>query len=251
MYLIISVDGHSFTMTLRDGRKVTLMKTHTPKTVKPDKVNSYSCQLLEMGLLFKDLIDHIKMPERTRGLRILKLMMVHFKSSNNMSKYAYEIMRLLVHQLCTLSDQKAHEEFYNLFVNTNGKFDGHIPADLRMEYLVKEVKKHLKQMFSNKTECNIQNRTRAIAGIHDIGENFDLQSNVIIRAKKHNNLSSMADELVILQDLRKLRPFRIQPGRVHTAFPNISKSVFDKLDVTKIHSWVNNKKFEFALERGN
>lgn len=53
--------------------------------------------------------------------------MQHFKDGNIS----------LVQQLCSLSDKKRHEEFYGLFVNTTGQFDGHIPADLRMEYIYK------------------------------------------------------------------------------------------------------------------
>lgn len=45
-----------------------------------------------------------------------------------------EIMRLLVHQTCMLSEKAAKEEFYGFFVNTTGRFNGHIPAYRRMEY---------------------------------------------------------------------------------------------------------------------
>lgn len=251
LHFVIVVDGHVFEMTLLDGRKITLVKKVIEKPKEEDKVNDYGCILLELGLMFKNMLNLTKMPDRQRGIRLLKLLVIYFKSNNNLSKYAYECIRLLVHQLCSLSDKKRHEEFYGLFVNTTGQFDGHIPADLRMEYMVKEVKKHIKHMFSNKTERNIENRTRAIAGIPDIAESFDKQSNVIVRAKKHSHLSSMADELTILQDLRKLRPFRIHPGRTHSAFPNVKRSVVDGLDVNHFHNWVRAKKFEFALEKGN
>ena len=117
---------------------------------KDDNVRNYACFLLELGLLFKSLLDLTKFPDRTRGLRLLKLAMVYFKSNSNLSKYALEILRLLVHQLCLLSEKGAHEEFYALFVNTTGHYDGHIPADQRMEYLVIEVKEHIKHMASTR-----------------------------------------------------------------------------------------------------
>ena len=93
-------------------------------------------------------------------------------------------MRFLVYQECLLSEKGANEMFYGLFVNVNGKYDGHIPADRRMEYMVKEVKSHIKQMCSNKTEENISNRTRAIPGFKTICLNFDRQCFVLHRAKK-------------------------------------------------------------------
>ena len=182
--------------------EITLLTLSKAKSDQ-DYVKNYGHQLLELGLLFKELMDFIKLPERQRGICILKVCMLYFKSFNNNSKYAYEILRLLVHQNCLLSEKEAHEEFYGLFVNSNGKFYGHIPADLAMEHLVKKVKEHIKHMFSNKTEKNIISRTQAISIIKDIGENFDKESNVTTRSKKHVSKSSIADEQLMLADLRK------------------------------------------------
>jgi len=201
--------------------------------------------------LFKNMLDMTHMPERHRGIRIFKLAMVYFKSHKNLSKYAYEILRFLVHQICILSDKEANEVFYGLFVNTSGKTDSHIPADRRMEYLVKQVKEHIKHMYSNKTETNISNRTRAISGIREIAETFDKHSSVIVRAKKHSNKQTRGDEFVMLEDLRHIRPFRNQPGRFHTSFPTISPSIVDNLDVIHFHEWIDTRKVHFALERGN
>lgn len=107
----------------------------TKKTDQQDDyVKNYGHRVLELGLLFKDLLDMIKYPDRDRGLRLLKVAMLFFRSSSRLSKYAYEIVRLLVHQQCALSVQASHEEFYGLFVNTAGKINSHIPADERMEW---------------------------------------------------------------------------------------------------------------------
>lgn len=141
-----------------------------PTTHITDRVRAYSKQLLELGLLFKNTLDFECMPERERGLRIFKLLMLYFKSHKNLSKYAFEILRLLVHQQSLLSERKAHEEFYGLFVNTKGRYNGQIPVDLRMAFHVKEVKKHIKHMASNKTHSNISNRTKAISCIKEISE---------------------------------------------------------------------------------
>ena len=40
----------------------------------------------------------------------------------------------------------------------------------------------------------------------------------------HSARSSVEDELMMLQDLRKLRPFRVVPGRCHAHFPDIAIS---------------------------
>ena len=85
--------------------------------------------VMELGLLFKNLVVMIKLPDRDRAIRLLKLDMVILKRHNNLSKYAYEILRLLIHQQCRLSVSEAHQEFYGMFVNTAGRIDSHIAVD--------------------------------------------------------------------------------------------------------------------------
>ena len=147
-YLLSFTTGHVIVVTLSSGKKLQLKvrsdasKTCMTKSV-PDHVKNYGHIVLELGLLFKDLLDVIHLPDRDRCLRLLKLAMIFFKANKNLSKYAHEILRFLVHQTCTLSETEAHEVFYGLFVNTRGKKDSHIPADLQVEHLVRTTKKHI------------------------------------------------------------------------------------------------------------
>ncbi|CAC5403385.1 unnamed protein product [Mytilus coruscus] len=165
----VEVDGVVIPIQLSNGKRwsYVIKKAQKSQTAQEDKVKNYGHLCLELGLQFKAILDLCKLPDRDRGLRLLKVCMIHFKANNNLSKYAYEILRLLVHQLCILSEQEAHEEFYGLFVNTKGKMDSHIPCDLQMEYIVKSVKRNIKHMFSNKTGKNITTRTSALPAIKD------------------------------------------------------------------------------------
>lgn len=237
---------------LPSGEKLTIKvpkkKTESAQT---DGVFNYGKRLLELGLLFKDMLDANKIPERSRLISLLKLCMMLLKAHRHLSKYAYEILRLLVHQLCILSEKAACEEFYSLFVNTKGQKDSHIPADLRMEYLVKEVKNHIKHMCSNKTEKNINTKTSAISGIKNIAENYDLASNVVVRSTRHGEMSSRGDELALLDTLRNVRPFCRTPGRYHRSFQNISNSGLDNIDIQEYYKWITRKKTQFATEHGN
>ncbi len=149
------------------------MKAKVETTPTADHIYKYGQMVLSLGLLYKDWLDVCKIPDRDRGLRLLKVTAAVFKANNWQSKYAYECVRLLVHQISTLSLQEAHAEFYGLFVNTRGKINTHIPVDERMEWEVKEIKKHVKHMYSNKTEGNVFKRSRALSTIHEIGEKFD------------------------------------------------------------------------------
>lgn len=235
---------------LANGTTKTINLKQTKKKPKEDGVKNYGHLVLELGLLFKSLDDLCKSPFRQRGLRLLKLAMVHLKANNWNSKYAYEIMRFLVHQQSILSETEAHEEFYGLFMNTKGGLDTHIPCDLRMEFLVKRIKRNIKNMFSNKTEKNITSRTSALAALDDISENYDQCSNVLIRAKKHSDADSKKDEMDIISDLRQIRPFKFISGRCHNAFPNTNMSISKHLDPTLFHEWILNQKVKFATEIG-
>lgn len=72
-----------------------------------------------------------------------------------------------------MSEKTAQETFYGLFVNTKGKFDTSIGADLQMEYVVRLVKGHLRSVSSNKSEKTLSKRTAAVAGMKHISEEFD------------------------------------------------------------------------------
>lgn len=216
-----------------------------------DLVKNYGHRVLELGMLYKSLLDMCKLPDRDRGLMLLKLAMLHFKAHKNKSKYAYEIMRLLVHQFVLLSEKKANEEFYGLFVNTHGHIYSHIPVDLQMEYIVKIIKKNLKQMCSNQTEQNVTRKTGALAGLHAIGLNYDNETDVNVHTQKHSTVSSLGDELSMIEDLRKIKPFHQIPSRYHVAYPDMGKSVFENLDVSFFHSWIIKQCHKWATEIGN
>ena len=206
---------------------------------------------MELGLLMKNWFDVIKLPDRDRAIRLFKLTMPIFKAENNLSKYAYEIMRLLVHQHSILSVKQAHMEFYGMFVNTAGKLDSNIPTDERMEWHVAKVKKHVKHMFSNKTPENITNKTRAMAGLSEVATNLDNTSHVIVHQRKHSTACSRADEISMMEDLRMVKPFVENAGRAHDGFNRIAKSGLQSLDLAKYKNWIKDKLYKFATELGN
>lgn len=88
--------------------------------------------------------------KQTSGRKKLNTSQKLKTKTNNLSKYAYEIMRSLLLQTCILSEKAANEEFHGLFCQRC--FNGHIPADRRMEYLVKEVKKPNQTRFQTKQQ---------------------------------------------------------------------------------------------------
>ena len=76
-----------------------------------------------------------------------------------------------------------------------------------MEWIVKEHKKHIKHMYSNKTEEHIYERSASIPGISVIASNFDHCIGKIVRYQKHKKPSQTSDVCKIADDLDRRRNF--------------------------------------------
>ena len=91
----------------RDGTKLDLF---VPKKKPPvpamDLVKNYGHRVLELGMLYKSLLDMCKLPDRDRGLMLLKLAMLHFKAHKNKSKYAYENHAFISTSVCSFVRKK-------------------------------------------------------------------------------------------------------------------------------------------------
>ena len=232
---------------MADGRTIEIQKKKkdlTPKAKKEmeeDKVFNYAHLVLQLGLIFKELLEICKLPDRSRIIRVMKQCLVVFRSKSHLSKYALEVLRFLMQQTCLLSEKKATETLYSMFVNTKGKLDTHIPADLQMEYIVKLTKKHIKHMFSNKTSTNISQKTKALSCIDSVCKRYDVVSNVKVRCKKHSHANYHGDELLLIDDLRTVRPFEKIAGRSHKCFEKIKRNIELYLEPEKYHQWIQRR----------
>ena len=79
-------------------------------------------------------------------------------------------------------------------------------------------------MGVNKTTIAILRASQSVAGVYEIKWSFDKATNIHRVSQTHSARSSVEDELMMLQDLKKLRPFRVVSGRCHTHFPDIAIS---------------------------
>lgn len=211
----------------------------------PDPVFNYGNIVLELGLIYMDLCNIMKNPNRERLLVVMKYLMIILKGHNNRSKYALEILRLLCHQYALLSERSAHETIYGLFVNTGRTI---IPADLQMEYLVRLTKGHLRSMCSNVTEKSLVKRSSSFFGMNEISEHFDNETNTIKRAQKHKRLSSFEDEKKIISCLRVTRPFLEISGRQVESIKKVPKNPVAKLDLEAFIKWIEYHKINLFYE---
>ena len=112
-----------------------------------DKVNDLSSLILEIGFSFKNFLESIKTPNRPRLIRTLKLMMILLKADSNMCKYADEILRSWVLQLCKLSEEDSCQMFYACLSTQKEKKILLFPAT--WSWNGHAYKKHIKHMYSN------------------------------------------------------------------------------------------------------
>jgi len=245
-------DGYVETVVCNNMRIEVLHVTQekTP-SIESDRVGIYARNILNLGLFSMVLHDMVQKPKREDALSILRVAMLYFKAANSRSKYANEVLRLLVHQMSLLSKEEAELEFKGLFVNTKGRYDTNIATDLQMEYIVKEVKKHIKHMHSGQTEHNIQVHSRAISGLSAIGDHFDDASGVIIRSTRHKQLSDDNDVLCLVDDLSDMQLYVNHPGRCHKSFASITPNVANDIDATKLHKWLYDRAKVYSKEFGN
>lgn len=232
-------------MQLASGEIVEVMVRHSEVLIgspTPDKVKDYGHLVLELGSIFFCLLDLCKQPDREKMIGLLKTIMIILKSNNSHSKYALEILRWIMQQRCMLPEQSARQVFHQSFVNTKGRTNTHVPCDLVMEWQVRDEKRHIKHMISNKTESNILARSAALGGIEKISGHYDNVTNVRVRSKRHKTTSALEDERRIVEDLRKIRPFSHVQGRKFANFKNVPSTLLEKFDGFTFKSWFTKHK---------
>jgi hypothetical protein len=91
----IAVNEDTF-VTMPDG---TLQIKHVQvfHHVDDNYLYNYGRNVLELGLLFTELEDCCRLPDRDRLLAILKCMMVLFRGHSTLAKYNLELFRCIAH----------------------------------------------------------------------------------------------------------------------------------------------------------
>ena len=244
------VEVEYIALELANGQTIKVpmeITTENVKSCQPDKVKDYAHNALESGLTFMLFLELVKTPERESLLSLFKMMMLLLRGRNINAKYPLEILRLLIQQYSLLPLQEACQTFHMCFVNTKGKVDSHVPADLQNEWIVKEQKKHLKHMYSNKTTDNIYTQSAALPGITEIADHFDNELDTVQRTSRHSRLSTEDEELHMIKDMRQVRPFQHIEGRHYSHFRTIPRSKLDSVDGYLLNAWINKHKNRVEL----
>lgn len=84
--------------------------------------------------------------------------------------------------------------------------------------------------------------SKASAGLHRIVNQFDKVTHVHKVSQHHSTRSAKDDELMMLDDLHQLQPFRNNPGRFHNSFQDIKISPLLSLNFSELFLWIDDHK---------
>ena len=101
-------------------------------------------------------------------------------------------------------------------------------------------------LCGNKTLKAVTRATQSAYNVKKICENFDKQSSIKPESQSHTYGDASTDIKQMADVLRKLRPFNFVAGRKHTAFPTISNSPLNNVDIPSLHTWLTSKKKAIA-----
>ena len=116
-----------------------------------------------------------------------------------------------VHKYCTdealASEEMAHRLTWGRFVNWHGGKGRNIACNMAQE-ICNRVSKHIvKGMGLNKTHKAMERASKAVAGVQQIVKRMNEVCNVKRASQAHSHKSATEDEMMMVQDLRKIKPF--------------------------------------------
>ena len=116
-----------------------------PEIDSTDRVLTYSCEVLTLGLLWSNYLDATCEGDGMRILLIWKFLLLVYKATNQ-TNYCKEAAFLLAQYQFILSPRKANQLLYSRFVNTQGRRGHNVPCDLHNEHLNRRLKTILRNL---------------------------------------------------------------------------------------------------------
>ena len=203
-----------------------------------DKGLGYAIELLTLGLLYVEFTDAVKEGDGLRIHRCWKFMFPLFKASGR-TNYTIEIFTTLYNYTFLLSPRQAEQLLWSRFVNTSGRPGKNIPMDLHMEHLNRICKDAISGLGANKTPAAIQRIGKCVGVVQSVNDNFDEQTKVN-EAKGYHTVSSVdKDKDIIIKELLSHAIFSPTPGRCHSAFKTMDRSLFSKVSYGLMLQWMN------------
>lgn len=215
-----------------------LLPNESAQSADVDHVKEYSLSLLRYFFLLASFKEAVRNGDGESLAIFHKVLLKHFKSDPGYNAYAIEMLINIVQNNVFLSEAESHCCKWASTANWKGGPGKNMEMDLLQENSNREVKKYIKGMGANKTDKSIERMSRAAGGIKSIIENFDLKMGIKEKQSSHSHKKSTTDELKVIEDLQKLKPFTNVSGRKHDSFPSASSNLFASLDNETFTKWL-------------
>ena len=170
--------------------------------------------------------------------QIHKDFLLYFKTDSFFNAYSLEMMGNVAQNEILLSERETQRAIWSQTLNWKGGPGKNMEADLMQGNRNNDHKAAIKAMGANKIKKAVHRATKAAGGQRRIVEIFDEQTGVSPQSSSHTYRSSERDEQIIQQDLRRLRPFKIVPSRMHPSFPDCLAHPLEKVDFVDLHAWL-------------
>ena len=216
--------------------------TKASETERDDMYN-YQCSLLDQGLLYMDFIECIAEGDGNRIIRCWKFLMLHFFAENK-SKYAIEVLYLLIQQNCLLSQREAYRQRWNRSTNKNGGAGNNVSLDLDLdlEHDNNYLKEALKKLGPNVAQSAVSRCGKILKFARKKVEDINRECAVMKRTVKHFIKSARKDLEKLVHHLIEKEALTLHPGRHYRYFANIALHTLNKNALSGLCKWIKNHK---------
>ncbi len=145
-------------------------------------------------------------------------------------------------------EQMAHRLTWGQYVNWNGGQGKNVACDMAQEICSRVSKDVVKGMGTNKTEKAMIRASKTAAGVFQIVRAMNGSLQIHDVSNTHSKKSLCEDEMLLLDDLRKLKPFKRTPGREHNHFPGINVSATSTVNVSNLFAWLQKYNKQIGME---
>lgn len=165
-----------------------------------DKVYSYACEVLSLGLIYMEFCDAVKEGDADRLLLVWKFLLVIFKAAKR-KNYANEALTLLSQVHITLPPHLSAMLKWCRFVNVSGLPGHNISCDLHMEHLNRIAKTAMEGLGANKSEAAIVRIGKSMNCLTSAMKQYDFLHGIAEESGSHTRKSYMKDLHKVVKEL--------------------------------------------------
>ena len=141
----------------------------------------------------------------------------------------------------------AYRLTWGRFIDWHGGLGKNTACDMAQEIRNRVSKEVVREMGPNRTLKAMTPASKAAAGLQQIVQRMSSTLHWKNVSHVHSHSSSKEDEMLMVSDLRKLKPFNRKPGRCHPTFKLIEVSPTSMVDMKGLFTWLEKHKKQIGM----